>query len=37
MTKAAWIMMLITWAVILFFTVKFFLMVLKAPPGDDSG
>jgi len=35
MTAAGWIMMLITWAVIIFFTVKFFWMVLKTPPKDE--
>ena len=29
MTRAAWIMMAATWTVIVFFTVRFFLMVLK--------
>ncbi len=34
MTGAAWTMLLLTWAVIAFFTVKFFLMVLRKPPQD---
>lgn len=29
MTISAWIMMLITWGVITFFTARFFLMVLR--------
>ena len=29
MTRAAWIMMSATWAVIVYFTIRFFLMVLK--------
>ena len=29
MTTAAWIMMISTWSVILFFTVRYFLLVLK--------
>lgn len=32
MTGAAWTMLLVTWTVILFFTIKFFLMVLRKPP-----
>lgn len=35
MTTAAWIMMLITWAVIIYFTFKFFWMVLTIPPRED--
>jgi hypothetical protein len=37
MTAGAWIMMLATWAVIIFFTARFFVMVLwssgQSPPG----
>jgi hypothetical protein len=29
MTRAAWIMLVATWAVIVYFSVRFFLMVLK--------
>jgi len=39
MTRAAWIMMLITWAVIIYFTARFFLMVLTKsdePPGENG-
>lgn len=35
MTTAAWIMMLLTWGVIIFFTGKFFWMVLTIPPRED--
>jgi hypothetical protein len=32
MTRAAWIMLAITWSVIAFFTGRFFLKVLRTPP-----
>ncbi len=35
MTSSAWITMLITWAVIAFFTIRFFLKVLTTPPKDE--
>ena len=35
MTASAWTMLAVTWAVIAFFTVKFFLAVLRAPSRDD--
>lgn len=35
MTSAAWGMLLITWGVILFFTGKFFWMVLTTPSRDE--
>jgi hypothetical protein len=35
MTGTAWAMLGGTWAVILFFTGKFFWMVLTTPPRDD--
>ncbi len=31
MTRAAWIMLAATWAVIAYFTIRFFWMVLRAP------
>ncbi len=31
MTRSAWIMMISAWAVITYFTVKFFVMALKKP------
>ncbi len=31
MTSAAWIMLIITWTIIIYFTAKFFLRVLKTP------
>jgi hypothetical protein len=35
MTAAAWTMLVVTWAVILFFTGKFFWMVLTTPHPED--
>jgi hypothetical protein len=35
MTTAAWIMMLVTWSVIIFFTGRFFWKVLTIPPRED--
>ena len=35
MTGAAWVMMLVTWAVITFFTGRFFWMVLTTPHPED--
>ncbi len=32
MTRGAWGMLLATWGVVFFFTIKFFLMVLRKPP-----
>ncbi len=37
MTGAAWAMLIVTWGVIIFFTLKFFLMVLKTPPPQEEG
>ncbi len=39
MTPAAWTMLVVTWSVILFFTVRFFLKVLRnpTPPEPDEG
>ncbi len=31
MTTSAWIMMLTTWAVVIFFVVKFFIKVIRLP------
>ena len=36
MTGTAWGMMLTTWAVITFFTARFFLKVLKTPAKPDG-
>jgi hypothetical protein len=36
MTTAAWLMLTITWSVIAFFTLKFFLAVLRTPPERDA-
>jgi len=35
MTAAAWTMLIVTWGVILFFTGKFFFMVLTTPHPED--
>lgn len=32
MTGTAWAMLIVTWSIIIFFTAKFFWMVLKTPP-----
>ena len=32
MTAGAWVMLVATWTIVIYFTVKFFLMVLKKPP-----
>ncbi len=34
MTGGAWAMLIATWSVVIFFTLKFFLMVLKKPPQE---
>jgi len=34
MTGAAWAMLALTWAVVFYFTIKFFRMVLRKPPGS---
>ncbi|MGE0451607.1 MAG: hypothetical protein AB7Q29_18685 [Vicinamibacterales bacterium] len=39
MTTAAWIMLVFTWSVVIFFTGRFFLLVLRTPMhrrGDDA-
>lgn len=36
MTAAAWVMMLLTWGVIIFFTGKFLRMALRKPPRGDA-
>lgn len=36
MTVTAWITLGITWSVITFFTVYFFIKVLKSPPENDD-
>lgn len=35
MTTPAWIMLVVTWSVVAFFTVRFFLAVLRTPPRDE--
>ncbi|HEU5162023.1 MAG TPA: hypothetical protein VFV54_02650 [Thermoanaerobaculia bacterium] len=37
MTGAAWTMLAVTWAVILYYTIKFFVMVLQHPPQQEEG
>ncbi len=36
MTTSAWIMLGITWSVIIFFTTKFFFKVLRTPIREDD-
>ena len=36
MTTTAWVMMLTTWTVITFFTVRLFWLVLKTPNRNDN-
>ena len=37
MTGAAWAMLIVTWSVIIFFTAKFFILVLKTPAPQEGG
>ncbi len=34
MTGSAWLMLGVTWSVVIFFTAKFFLKVLRTPPKE---
>jgi hypothetical protein len=34
MTGSAWVMLGVTWSVVIFFTAKFFLKVLRTPPKE---
>lgn len=36
MTTSAWLMLGGTWAVVLYFTTRFFLKVLRTPPSDTD-
>jgi len=36
MTGSAWLMLIGTWTVIVFFTVRFFLKVVRTPPRDGA-
>jgi len=36
MTPAAWIMLIITWSIIVYFTAKFFWKVLKTPQRSEN-
>lgn len=35
MSSGAWIMMLSTWAIVIVFTTRFFLKILRTPPSDE--
>lgn len=37
MTAAAWTMLLITWGVVISFTLYFFVKVVRTPPRTDDG
>jgi hypothetical protein len=37
MTLSAWIMLGLTWGIVLFFTGKFFLMALRKPSSGSGG
>lgn len=36
MSASAWLMLGVTWSVVLFFSLRFFLKVLRQPAGDDE-
>ncbi len=36
MTGAAWTMLIATWSVVIFFTARFFIKVIKTPPHDEE-
>ena len=36
MTAAAWLMLVATWSVVIFFTLRFFWRVLTVPPRADD-
>ena len=37
MTPAAWIMLIVTWSVIVFFAGRFLLAVMRTPPRSGGG
>jgi len=37
MTLSAWIMLGVTWGIVLFFTGKFFLMAIRKSPSGEGG
>jgi len=37
MTRSAWLMLAATWFVIIFFTAKFFVKVLRTPQREEDG
>jgi hypothetical protein len=36
MTRNAWIMLIVTWSVVIFFTARFFIAVVRTPPREDD-
>lgn len=36
MTRSAWLMLLVTWSVVIYFTVRFFVKVVKTPPREGD-
>jgi hypothetical protein len=36
MTRNAWLMLIVTWSVVIFFTAKFFIAVVRTPPREDD-
>lgn len=36
MTRNAWLMLIVTWGVVIYFTARFFLKVLRTPPKDEE-
>jgi len=36
MSGSAWLMLVCTWSVILFFVAKFYIKVLRTPPREDD-
>ena len=35
MTQGAWVMLVLTWAIVVFFTLRFFWLVLTSPQPQD--
>ena len=36
MTRSAWLMLIVTWGVVIFFTARFFIKVVRTPPRDGD-
>ena len=36
MTRNAWLMLIVTWSVVIFFTARFFIAVVRTPPREDD-